>query len=914
MHILRQRFKGRPTLVLTIAALSIGYAGVAIAAGWPPFAREDNITVKRGATVSVLDSGEFSVLANDIDIEGDELTAQLSRSPKRGDLTLNADGTFTYRHDGSGKNDDEFRYRAHDGDSRSREAKVKIQITQGDPVPPDIVGQREVTVPEDQSLQIRLEDLLVVDPDDDYPEDFTLEVEDGENYTRNGRTITPFANFNGQLIVAVRVHDGTHFSNWFDLRVDVLPQNDAPFVVSPIPDQEAIEGTEFVLSVAGHFDDIDAGDVLSYSASGLPRSRTIAMDAVTGVLSGTAIRADASDAPYSVRIRATDSAGSRAELRFDLTIFPNNRADMAISGSAKQNPTLVGEQSSWSIDIENRGPAELEEGELISSWTTSGPNISLEAPAGCTIASNNSSTPTLRCTLAPMSVGASLSFDVQGMQDGDGDNTLIAEIIADDPITDNNTTLISSHVAIAFSEGPTQTLNQGGADLAAADFNSDGLPDLVVTGDETVVFLNTGNRALQAVGTSIGSGGSQLALLDWNGDGVSDVAVAGPSAANARIFLGDGNGQFGNTIDISTREQGQTKALAAVDVDADGRSELVFAGTFGTLIASDNETGQVRIDAVSASAALDVAVADLNQDGFPDLVTVAADDRAVDLRRNSGGGSFTLQDSIRAGSVARVSAVDLNSDGQSDLLLAIDGEDLNPPFNQVFYRQSNWNYTAGNTLGASVANKLLTGDVNGDGQLDIVAVNKAGVHQLYVGAAGTQYSLDAEQIISQDMQTGIVVDFNADGSFDLILVGADAAVELHANNGIGRLGPGDRMSPELTLLGDASITVPAAAEYIDAGATAIDDIDGDLTNAITTTGAVNTAIVGTYTITYTVSDRASNTSQVSRRVVVGVNQGTGGSGGGTLSLFGLMLLGLVASINFRRGLLARMRERMSASS
>ena len=126
MHILRQRFKGRPTLVLTIAALSIGYAGVAIAAGWPPFAREDNITVKRGATVSVLDSGEFSVLANDIDIEGDELTAQLSRSPKRGDLTLNADGTFTYRHDGSGKNDDEFRYRAHDGDSRSREAKVKI--------------------------------------------------------------------------------------------------------------------------------------------------------------------------------------------------------------------------------------------------------------------------------------------------------------------------------------------------------------------------------------------------------------------------------------------------------------------------------------------------------------------------------------------------------------------------------------------------------------------------------------------------------------------------------------------------------------------------------------------------------------------------------------------------------------------
>jgi hypothetical protein len=149
------------------------------------------------------------------------------------------------------------------------------------------------------------------------------------------------------------------------------------------------------------------------------------------------------------------------------------------------------------------------------------------------------------------------------------------------------------------------------------------------------------------------------------------------------------------------------------------------------------------------------------------------------------------------------------------------------------------------------------------------------------------------------MQSGLVVDFNDDGSLDLILAGISAGVvELHANNGIGRLGPGDRTAPELTLLGETDITVPSGAVYVDAGATAIDDIDGDLTNAITTSGGVNTAVVGTYTINYTVSDRASNSSQVSRKVFVGVNQGSGGGGGGggMLSMLTLIMLGMIASL------------------
>jgi hypothetical protein len=267
------------------------------------------------------------------------------------------------------------------------------------------------------------------------------------------------------------------------------------------------------------------------------------------------------------------------------------------------------------------------------------------------------------------------------------------------------------------------------------------------------------------------------------------------------------------------------------------------------------------------------------------------------LLRNMQNGTFALQGSFQQGSVAKLSAADLDGDGDADLLLAIDGDDLGPPHVQLMLRQSEWNFVAGITLGASTVSDLLTGDFNADGQLDIVTVNTAGVHQVYVGSAGGQYTLDPEQVVSPGMQTGAVADFNADDSLDLILVGGDASVlELHANNGIGRLGPGDIIAPELSLIGAAEITVPAGAEYIDEGATATDDIDGDLTDTIVVSGGVNTAVVGTYTITYTVSDRASNATQATRRVVVGVNQGAGGDGGGggVFSLFSLMMLVLVA--------------------
>ncbi|MBU2997464.1 DUF5011 domain-containing protein [Cellulophaga baltica] len=79
----------------------------------------------------------------------------------------------------------------------------------------------------------------------------------------------------------------------------------------------------------------------------------------------------------------------------------------------------------------------------------------------------------------------------------------------------------------------------------------------------------------------------------------------------------------------------------------------------------------------------------------------------------------------------------------------------------------------------------------------------------------------------------------------------------------------DTTAPVITLLGESEITVTVGDTYIDEGATATDDIDGDLTSEIVTINPVDTSIAGEYTITYNVEDQAeNNATEVIRTVTV----------------------------------------------
>lgn len=78
----------------------------------------------------------------------------------------------------------------------------------------------------------------------------------------------------------------------------------------------------------------------------------------------------------------------------------------------------------------------------------------------------------------------------------------------------------------------------------------------------------------------------------------------------------------------------------------------------------------------------------------------------------------------------------------------------------------------------------------------------------------------------------------------------------------------DITPPSISIIGDASINIYQNTIYLDAGATATDNIDGDLTTSIITTGSVNTNLINSYTITYSVSDAANNSTSTTREVNV----------------------------------------------
>lgn len=68
----------------------------------------------------------------------------------------------------------------------------------------------------------------------------------------------------------------------------------------------------------------------------------------------------------------------------------------------------------------------------------------------------------------------------------------------------------------------------------------------------------------------------------------------------------------------------------------------------------------------------------------------------------------------------------------------------------------------------------------------------------------------------------------------------------------------DRTKPVITLVGNPSLSVEAKTAYVDVGATATDNYDGDITSRIVTNNSVNTDVIGDYTVTYDVSDAAGN--------------------------------------------------------
>ncbi len=94
----------------------------------PPVANDDNIIVLLNGTVTTLDNGQNSLLANDSDPDGDVLNASLVSTTTFGTITLNPGGTFSYTQNGTLNSGDSFIYSVSDGTLTSS-ATVNILLS-----------------------------------------------------------------------------------------------------------------------------------------------------------------------------------------------------------------------------------------------------------------------------------------------------------------------------------------------------------------------------------------------------------------------------------------------------------------------------------------------------------------------------------------------------------------------------------------------------------------------------------------------------------------------------------------------------------------------------------------------------------------------------------------------------------------
>ncbi|MDE2030766.1 MAG: DUF5011 domain-containing protein [Patescibacteria group bacterium] len=92
----------------------------------------------------------------------------------------------------------------------------------------------------------------------------------------------------------------------------------------------------------------------------------------------------------------------------------------------------------------------------------------------------------------------------------------------------------------------------------------------------------------------------------------------------------------------------------------------------------------------------------------------------------------------------------------------------------------------------------------------------------------------------------------------------------------------DTTAPVITLVGNVNVTINVGDTYKDAGSTALDDTDGDITSSIVTKNNVDTTKAGTYTVTYDVKDKAGNSAKEVVRSVTTINPVISSGGGGVI--------------------------------
>ncbi|MDA0814887.1 MAG: VCBS repeat-containing protein, partial [Verrucomicrobia bacterium] len=344
-----------------------------------------------------------------------------------------------------------------------------------------------------------------------------------------------------------------------------------------------------------------------------------------------------------------------------------------------------------------------------------------------------------------------------------------------------------------FAHSATQVVRVPGGprSVKIVDLNGDGWNDVVVVlrnFDRIVVYKNSDGILKLASEVPTGVSPREVAVADFNGDGQPDAAAINRFSSDVSIVPTFPGTQSLATLDQIYETDGEVVALTVIDLNADGRDDVVqlHRASSDISIRTADATGRLSEPeffpiGTSPSA---VELIDVNRDGLLDLVTANLDAiGSISVRRATATGYaleeiFQLPDDARGGLFA-LEAADFNGDGITDLAagyfdcrLALYQGTGTGTFEYV--RTTEFTYES---------RVMTTGDFDRDGDIDLAGAGYAGDVVVFenrgnlltdANAPRWDYSpRSAEKFGTREISA---VDFDGDGDLDLLLGSGSGAM------------------------------------------------------------------------------------------------------------------------------------------
>ncbi len=601
--------------------------------------------VANAQTLSTPEDTNKSIMLTGSDPENSTLVYTVVTPPSHGTLVGTAPN-ITYTPDSNYNGSDSFDFKVSDGTADSPTASVQINITAANDIP--VAVAQTLATNEDTDLSITLSG-----SDADTGDTLTYSVvTDPAHGTLSGSvpnlTYTPNHNYNGTESFTFKANDGTADSQPATITITVNPVNDAP---TTIPQGTVTLNEDSSTSITLLATDVD-GDTLTYSIDTNPAHGTVSVPDANGTLSYTPYADYAGTDSFTYHVNDGTLSSAITTINIDVTAV--NDAPIAEAGA---DITAI---EGSTVTLDGSGSSD-KEGALSYSWRDQ----------------NN------------IEVSTSVTYSTSSLTQGTYTYTLQVTDSGGLTSSDSVTVTINAAAVVTFNKksilGGLGTLEG----TYVADVDGDGFIDILTADASNGIngwITNKRNGTFDTTLKSIddtSSNTESVFSIDLDNDGDMDVISGMDSAKEWRWYKNDGSQVFGNPISIATSFTG-TNYIGAYDVDHNGYTDVIVGSWDGSVAWYENDAGQTFAEHIVVSGRghiNTVCAADFDNDGDTDFVAALYGNGTIEWYENQyestyNNVTFTRHNLANDGDIPHVYSVavtDIDQDGFADIVSAPDG-------------------------------------------------------------------------------------------------------------------------------------------------------------------------------------------------------------------------------------------------